>query len=68
MFKLQNGNIRLQLDLKPDFYERFSQSKFRKDVNTDSEAVRACIKFAIDSTNLNITQINNNTPSSLQEN
>lgn len=41
-------NKKILIDIPTDLYERFIQSKFRKESKTNAEALRSCIKFAIE--------------------
>jgi hypothetical protein len=53
----QGEKIRIVLELQPDLYEEFIKSKFRTQANTDSEGIRSCIRFSLDSEQS--TQLNN---------
>lgn len=44
------SNKKILIDIPAELYDRFVQSQFRKESNTDAEAIRSCIKYAIENT------------------
>ncbi len=57
MFQMAKNKTTKAVDFPIDLYDRFSNSKFRKQFNTDGEAIRAAIIKILDAEN--ITQVNN---------
>jgi hypothetical protein len=49
--------IKLVVHFTPELYTKFQQSSFRRLANTDSEGIRSCVLFSLNSKQS--TQLNN---------